>query len=452
MQAVPDMDPHRLLTASLRERAVGPALARILSQALAAVDPRQCIRLTVSLGDRLLQVGDRVFDLAGHQRIWVIGAGKAGLGMAQALDEVLGSRIAGGMVVTKSAQGIRSFGRIEVREAGHPTPDERSVQAGDRALQIARMAGPDDIVLCPISGGASSLLVARPQGLSLESIVQLTRLMLERGVPIEAINIVRRHLDPLKGGGLATAIRPARCIGLILSDVCDAPLHTVGSGPTAPDESDPHDALKVLERWKLREAMPELTPVLERSRRPVALGPEPYNLELASNDTAFDAACTAAAAEGFEVLLGDRLRGEARDAGTLLAQTLLQTRPSSRPICLIAGGETTVTLQGDGKGGRCQELALAGALPLFGSPDALIVSFATDGDDGPTDAAGAVTTGNSVSRALEAGLDPMDHLARNDAYPLFAALDDLIVCGPTGTNVCDLVLGVRPPATTERAP
>jgi len=428
--------------AALQRRALGPALARVLAAALAAVDPTAAIERKLEVLPTGLRIGTDVLPLAPEAGVWCVAVGKAAGVMATALvRRIPATRLRGGVIVTKHAvEGLP----LRVVLGAHPVPDARSEAAGQAVLELLARVGRDDVVVVALSGGASSLMVAPAPGLALDDLRTLGRALLECGAPIEDVNTVRKALDSLKGGGLQRAAAPARVATLVLSDVVDAPLHVVGSGPTLPDPGGRAAARAVLERYGIT-ASPAIQQHLARDDEPpaAAVTTDPV-VELASNATAVDAAIAAARAEGWQIRREPSLRGEAREAGRALATTLRALRPAV-PTLVVAGGETTVTMRGHGHGGRNQTLALAAMLELSGAAGATLVTLATDGEDGPTDAAGAVVDGDSLARARALGLEPVAHLDDDDAYPVFDALGDLLRIGPTGTNVCDLVLGlVRP--------
>lgn len=448
--------PEQLLTASLRAAPWGAAVARVLAAALQAVEPGAAVRRHLRREGDTLLVGGRPYDLGRFERVWLVGAGKAAAPMAAAAAEILAERLSGGVVVVKhgyTQQPAEPHAPVAVVEAGHPLPDAHGVAGTRRVAELLRGAGERDLVLALISGGGSALLTLPADGLALDDLQRLTELLLRSGATINEINTLRKHLDVVKGGGLARLAHPAHLATLILSDVVGSPLDVIASGPSVPDTSTFGDAWAVLERYGLLERAP--APVLERLRRgragalpetPRADDPlfaRVANLVVGSNALAAEAALEAARAEGWHtLLLTTYLQGEAREAGRLLAAVARELaatgRPIPRPACVLAGGETTVTLRGEGRGGRNQELALAAVPDLAGLAGVALVTLATDGGDGPTDAAGAVVTGASLERARALGLDPAAHLARNDAYPFFAGLGDLLLPGPTRTNVNDL--------------
>ena len=407
---------------------------RILSAALEAVDPFRAVQRS------LPPLEGRVFGL---------GIGKAAVPMMDALTARV--PLAGGLVVTKFAQGL-SRKLYTVIEGGHPIPDARSLQAGERAIEFVSSLRKDDTLVCLISGGGSALVTAPV--VPLEDLQALTSLLLSSGAPIDEINTLRRHLDRVKGGGLARATK-AKIISLILSDVVGNPLEAIASGPTAADPTKREDALEILDKYLgLPTEMPSLggslSSVSQRLRgsdMPETLKPgDPIldrvqNIVIGDNKLASGVAREQAEREGFTAeILTNELQGEARQVGRRLARRLRQDSSAHpHPFCLIAGGETTVTITGKGKGGRNQELALAAVEELSGLQDVMLIALATDGDDGPTDAAGAVVTGETFQRAEALGLEAAGYLSRNDAYPFFQALGDLLKTGPTGTNVNDLI-------------
>ncbi|MFQ3630062.1 glycerate kinase [Roseiflexus sp.] len=456
------MNPEAFLTATLRALPHGAAVARILAAAVAAVEPGAAVRRFLHCDDDRLVAGDAVYDLSAFERVWIVGAGKAGVPMTAAAVALVSGRLSGGVVVVKEGhvtpEGLAVLQpRVEVLEAGHPIPDERGVAAGERIAALLQHTGERDLVLALISGGGSALLTRPAPGITLDDMQCLTKVLLACGASINEINTLRRHLDTLKGGGFARLAAPATVVTLILSDVVGDPLDVIASGPTVADPTTFADALDVLERYGVLDQTP--VAILDRLQRgmrgEIAETPKPgdpvlarvHNLIIGSNRLAAEAARAAAQSEGFNtLLLTTFLQGEARVVGRVLAaiarEVAASDRPVRRPACVIAGGETTVTLRGDGRGGRNQELALAAAADLAAAPGALLVTLATDGGDGPTDAAGAVVSDATLRCAVALDLDADTALARNDSYPFFAALDDLLRPGPTQTNVNDLALVV----------
>jgi len=432
-----------------RERALA-----ILSAALARVDPVVAVRRYLSLEGDSLYVSGRTCDLSRFRHIYVVGAGKASGAMAQALEEILGDRLTVGMVNVKYGY-ILPTQRIRLQEAGHPLPDERGVAGTEEIAALLRQAEEDDLVICLISGGGSALLTSPQEGISLEEVKRLTEALLRCGATINEINAVRKHISQVKGGQLARLAHPASLITLILSDVVGDPLDVIASGPTVPDTSTFADAWAVLERYGLFDQIPpsivrhlelgKAGQVEETPKEGDAAFERTYNLIIGNNRQAALAAVEKAQGLGFKaLLLTTHLEGEAREMAKVLAalakEVVQYGEPVLPPACLVLGGETTVTVKGDGLGGRNQEMALASALAIEGMEDVLILCAATDGSDGPTDAAGAIAEGDTVARARELGLDGRAYLVNNDSYHFFQALNDLIITGPTNTNVNDLAM------------
>ncbi len=425
----------------------------IMQAALDAVDPYAAVQAHLRVAEGTLWVGDRPFALNKLRRIVVIGAGKAGAPMARAVEDVLGDAITAGLVVVKLGHGAPTA-RIEIVEASHPIPDEAGVAAGARVLDLAAGAGANDLVLALISGGGSALLEA-PAGISLADLQGMTDSLLACGATINEINCLRKHMSRIKGGQLARAVSPAALATLVLSDVVGSPLDVIASGPTVPDGSTWADAWAVVEKYALAEELPAA--VMARLRAGVR-GEVPDTPK--AGDSIFDravtqivgdnrvaalAACRRAQELGYHaLLLTTYLEGEAREvarlAVALAREAVASGQPAPAPACLILGGETTVTLgSAPGTGGRNQELALAAALGIAGHERITIASLATDGSDGPTDSAGGLVDGATVRLGEESGLDAGAMLRRHDAYPFLQATGDLLVSGPTQTNVNDLV-------------
>ena len=424
----------------------------VLWAALRAADPGEAVKRFLRLEGDVLRVADRSYDLRAYERVLVVGGGKAGAAMAAAVEDVLGDRVRGGVVNVKYGH-VAPTSRVRIREAGHPVPDEQGLQGTWDMVELLRGAGHADLVITVISGGGSALIDLPVEGITLQHRTELTDALLWCGATINEINTIRKHLSQVKGGGLAKIASPAQVIGLILSDVVGNPLDFIASGPTVPDTTTFEDAWGVLERYHLAAEVPG--PIVERLRAGVR-GEIPdtpkegdpvlarvQNVVVASNELAAEAAVARARELGFNtLLLSTFVEGEAREIAKLFAavarEVVAYGRPVPRPACILAGGETTVTVRGKGKGGRNQEMALSAAIKIAGLEDVMIVASATDGTDGPTDATGAIADGSTVERALAAGLDPAACLADNDSYRFFERLGDLIKTGPTNTNVNDL--------------
>ena len=435
----------------------------LVHAALDAVEPAAAVgrslrRLDGDAGASVLVAGGRRYTLNEGARVRVVGAGKAAYAMTREVVDLLGPTVSGGLVIAKEGLGAEeAVGPVVIARAAHPVPDAAGLLAAQRLVSCLDGLTSEDLVICLISGGGSALMTLPVPGVSLEELRQVNDLLLGAGAPIEAINAVRKHLSRVKGGQLAALAAPARVLTLILSDVVGSPLDVIASGPTAPDPTTFADAVEVLRRYGLLDTAPPAA--LEHLRRGVA-GEVPetpgegdpafdrvQNLLVGANEQAAVAARDKAQAMGFKaMILTTYLQGEAREVGRALAAILreagLNQRPLARPSCIVLGGETTVTLGENrgGKGGRNQELALAAALDLQGVNEVMLVALATDGNDGPTDAGGALCDGTTVARAQALGLSPLAHLEENNAYPLFQALGDLLMTGPTGTNVNDITL------------
>jgi glycerate 2-kinase len=433
----------------------------IFRAGLEGVDAAAAVARWVQLRGANLQVAGESFVLDAFERIRVVGMGKASAAMAGPLEDILGDRIDDGVVVVKDGHA-RPLLRIRVREAGHPVPDRRGVMAAEEMIRLVEGGGPRDLVFCLVSGGGSALSPAPVGGITLEEMQGITRLLLGSGATIHELNTLRKHISRLKGGLLARLAHPATVISLVLSDVVGDDLDTIASGPTVPDGGTFPDCLSILDRRGIRSLAPRgILDVLEAGARgeipetPKAGDPifdSVRNFIVGNNRMAVEAAAAKARELGYETRLpAGYEEGEAREvarAHVALARKVRErSGPGSRPTCIITGGETTVTLLGTGEGGRNQELALAAALELDGTSGIVVLSAGTDGTDGPTEAAGAVADGGSVDRGRKVGMDAGEYLAANDSYNFFSPLGDLLVTGPTFTNVMDLrIVLVTPPS------
>jgi hydroxypyruvate reductase len=426
----------------------------VLAAALKAVDPAQAVRNCVRREGSRLVVGDSAYDLDLYQRIFVVGAGKASGPMAQALEEILGDRLTGGVVNVKEGYAVETQ-RIELVEAAHPVPDENGLRGTKRILEVAGAAGADDLVFCLISGGGSALMELPAGNISLDDLQQLTDQLLRSGATINEVNTIRKHISQVKGGGLARAAAPATLVALILSDVVGNPLDFIASGPTVPDTTTFEDAWSLLGNFGLQDAIPtsvrtQLVQGLDGSAPDTPKAGDPIfartaSVLVGSNEIAARAALDAATELGYNSLLVTTwVEGEAREVAKVMAGVakglIHHHSPLAPPACLIFGGETTVTVRGEGKGGRNQEMALAASLALDGWDNVALMAVGTDGTDGPNDAAGGIADGSVLSRARALDLDPLDFLNRNDSYHFLQQTDALLVTGPTNTNVNDLVL------------
>ena len=430
------------------------AALTIWRAALAAAAVGPLVRSVLRRDADTLTCGSLTVDLSHVSRVIVLGCGKAAAAMAAAVEAVLGDRITKGFVVVKDGYTLPTR-IVEVAEAGHPVPDRRGLAAAERILSMAEGATPHDLIVFVISGGGSALLPAPAAPVSLEQKQEVTRLLLGAGATIGELNAVRKHLSRLKGGQLARAGAPATILTLVLSDVIGDPLDVIASGPTAPDPSTFGDALEVLARRGVLDRVPwTVRDRLEAGARgEIAETPKPgdrlfsgvKHVVVGNNRLVVQAAAGAATALGYPALVASgAIEGEASAAAPEL---VAQGRELSPPGCLVAGGETTVTVRGGGQGGRCQEFGLAAALALGDGDDLVVLAGGTDGTDGPTDAAGAVVDAGTVRRGRAAGLDAARALADNDAYTFLSAAGDLLVSGPTNTNLLDLYIVIRPGAT-----
>jgi glycerate-2-kinase len=374
--------------------------------------------------------------------------------MGRALEDLLGGRITDGVMVTKEGHGL-PMTYLRIHEASHPVPDRRGIKGTEEILSLVQRAGVRDLVLCLISGGGSALMVSPVEGITLDDKQVITTHMLACGADIHEINAIRKHLSRIKGGGLAKLVYPATLVSLILSDVIGDDLNVIASGPTVPDTSTFVDARQICRKYGIWNQVPASIKkrINDGLRGDVPETPSTgdrifkkcYPLLVGTNLHALKSAATKAHQLGYHVLiLSSTIEGEAREAAKVLAAVAREIRTSGHPLltpaCILCGGETTVTIQGDGKGGRNQEFALSAACAINGLEDVVILAGGTDGNDGPTDAAGAIVDGDTLARAIEKKLIPQDYLNRNDAYHFFNNLEDLVITGPTGTNVMDIYM------------
>jgi glycerate 2-kinase len=432
---------------------IQPLLKKLIGRGLDAVDARIAIRRAISRNGEELVIGKRWYDLRRYDRVVVLGAGKATASMAQAVEQRLGSRLQGGFVVVKHGHVVPTR-QIVVAEAGHPIPDRSGQRAADRLCAMAAELGRRDLLIVLLSGGASSLLPAPVPEITLADKQKTTQELLRCGASIREVNTVRKHLSRIKGGRLAEMTK-ATIVTLILSDVLGDDLSAIASGPTVPDPTTYLEAVAILKRYRIWQSVPQ------RVRRHLNRGcqgltsetPKPgsslfrrvHHHIVGNNEAAVRTVARVAREAGLRTLLyKPALSGEARDEGQrfgLLAKNIVQAgKPLQKPCCVVAGGETTVTVTGRGRGGRAQEFAAAAAFEIAGLAKVWVVAIGTDGTDGPTDAAGAVINGNTVARAQRLSVDLMGALQRHNTYPALKRLHQLIVTGPTGTNVNDLYL------------
>ena len=423
----------------------------IWEAALNAANPATCIRNFVQFNEGILTVSGKNIPIEG--KLIVIGTGKAGAKMAQVIEEICGSYISGGIVVTKYGHSL-ALERIRLVEAGHPLPDAAGIRAVRETRELLRGLSPTDTVICLISGGGSALWPAPAEGITLEEKQEVTQLMLRAGATIRELNAVRKHLSDIKGGQLAKWASPARVVSLIMSDVIGDPVDFIASGPTAPDTTSFSDALATIQKYGVDVPAAVLKRFQEGAHGRIPDTPKPgdpvfkrvENVVIANNRLLVDAALEKARELNFKTLiLGTEVEGEAKDVGrffSAIAREIGQSgNPIQRPACVLAAGETTVTVRGHGVGGRNQEMALAWAIAMAAralSAPSCFASVATDGSDGPTSAAGGLVDQFTCARGVELGLMPQQYLRENDSSNFLRSTGDLIVTGPTQTNLMDL--------------
>ncbi|MCX8170674.1 MAG: glycerate kinase [Candidatus Bathyarchaeota archaeon] len=427
-----------------------------IEKAIESVNPRNLIYSRVKVHGGNLIIDGNIFDLKSFNKIFVVGGGKASGYMAEAIEDILGERIEDGIIVVPRGSPKRFKTMVvKIHEASHPIPDESSVEGAKRIMEIAEKAGEEDLIICLISGGGSSLMAYPRDEISLEDKRKVTEILLKCGATISEINAVRKHLSKFKGGQLAKRAYPATLISLLLSDVVGDPLDVIASGPTVPDSSTFKDAINVLRKYGVWESVPDSVKNLllkgekglieETPKSGDACFKKTYNFIVGNNRDACLSAINEMRKAGLNaLLLTSYAEGEARDIGLMVGaiarEIISSSNPVKRPAGVVIGGESTVTVIGGGIGGRNQEIALSSALSISGLRGVVIASTSTDGVDGPTDAAGAIVDGATIHRSKKLGLDAEKYLRNNDSYTFFKALGDLIYTGPTGTNVNDLTI------------
>jgi len=422
----------------------------IIEHALLAADPYTATINLVHLDGDILSVGDLHLDLSGRGKIYLLGAGKATFPIAKALEEILGDRIADGVVIVKEGQP-GNLHRVKIREASHPLPDERGFMAAKEMKTVAEMAQEGDIVFCVITGGSSSLAPLPVSGITLAEKKKVNELLLNSGATIREINAVRKHLSQIKGGNLALSIFPAELINLTVSDVTGDPLDYI-TDLTVPDTSTFEDAIQVLKKYDLLERIPQsareyllsATPEMEN---PKDFGNMPmHTFVIVKSSVVCEAASNRASELGLaSMILTSTLEGESKEIShvfTSIAREIKTChRPLTPPCAVIASGETTVTIPGEcGKGGPNQEFALNAALQFDGINEVVIAAIDTDGTDGPTELAGGIIDSSTLERARDKGLDLSRSLLSHDTCTALTELDDAIITGHTGTNVNDLYI------------
>lgn len=429
----------------------------IFSKALLAVDPSKILkdRIRIEKNHLLINIEEnleKTFDLKSFDKIFLVGTGKASNSMAQAVEEIFGDRITKGIVTIKYSH-LLPLKKTEIIEAGHPIPDQNGFEGAKKIQNLLKTSGPKDLVIFLLSGGGSALLPFPAGDIALKDKQEVTQLLLDCGADIKEINTIRKHISQMKGGWFAKWAYPSTVFGFILSDVVGDQLDVIGSGPTVPDPSTFEDAWEILKKYDLlNEVSPSIRKHLQLGKTGnKAETPKPgeavfekiYNSLIGSNILALRAAEKEAQSLGFNTLiLSSSIIGETKEAAlfhsAIAREVISSGNPIPKPACLLSGGETTVTIKGNGLGGRNQEFALAGAIEINGLEKVVLLSGGTDGTDGPTDATGAVADTHTVQRAISMGLDPKVHLKNNDAHPFFKKLGDLLITGPTHTNVMDV--------------
>jgi glycerate 2-kinase len=429
----------------------------IFSKALSAVEPSKILkdRIRIEKDHLLIKMDENIektFDLKSFDKIFLVGTGKASNSMAQVVEEIFGDWMTKGLITTKYGH-LLPLKKTEIIEAGHPIPDQNGYEGAKKIKNLLKKSGPKDLVLFLLSGGGSALLPFPADGIGLKEKQEVTQLLLDCGADIKEINTIRKHISQMKGGWLAEWAYPSTVIGFILSDVVGDQLDVIGSGPTVPDPSTFEEVWEIIKKYDL---LNEISPSIQKHLQLGKEGkkeetPKPgevvfekvYNSLIGSNILALRAAEKEAKFLGFNTLiLSSSIVGETRESAlfhsAIAKEVISSGNPIPTPACILSGGETTVTIKGTGLGGRNQEFALAGAIEISGIEKVVLLSGGTDGTDGPTDATGAVADHTTVDRANSMGMDPKAYLKDNNAYPFFKKLGDLLITGPTHTNVMDV--------------
>jgi glycerate 2-kinase len=417
----------------------------ILDAILGAADPGEAVSRNIALDGGGLRLGSHRQALTPSTGIYIVGLGKASPAMCRAAVRALPRHhLRAGIAAVPRSTTEAAPPPLDYIPAGHPLPDEGGLRAGRAVAKLLQGLKPPDLVIVLISGGGSAMLSLPSPEVTLADLRGINELLIRSGAPIDEINIVRRAISQIKGGGLARMASPAKVVSLILSDVVGDDLASIASGPTVLETSSPEAAMQVLKCHGIWERAPAgVRRALSHEREPKEGVAPPTNILVGTNRHAIEAARRAAGEIGFPVqVLTYEMQGEARHVGQEFGRRM---RSLSPPACRIMGGETTVTVQGDGLGGRNQEFALGAATEIDGAHAVAVMAFATDGVDGPTDAAGAIVTGGTLAAARDEGLDTELALSQNNAYPLLDALDCLIRSGPTGTNLNDVCVGLAYP-------
>ncbi len=431
---------------------------QIIKAALNAVDPYQLIReQVIRKGDTLVVSEKEQIELSQFDRIFLCGAGKGAAPITRAMEELLSDRLDGGDIIVKYDH-LAELQKINLHEAAHPVPDESGLRSTEILLTNLDNLTERDCVFVLLTGGGSALLESLPDEIKLDDLQKLSSVLLQCSATIHEINCIRKHISLIKGGQLSRKIYPARCVTLALSDVIGDDLSVIASGPTSPDPTTFDDALAILEKYDVTDKIPSVIlnhlkkgsegKIPDTPKREDQVFKKVTNIVIGNNRLALNKAKETAESLGFKtIILTSMLEGEAREIARVVASIISEVQltgaPIKKPACILLGGEPTVKIQGTGKGGRNQELALAVALSNINEPY-VCVSVGSDGTDGPTDAAGAIVDHTTLSRAESAGLNAQEYLKNNDSYNFFAPLGDLIITGPTGTNVMDVIFALVP--------
>jgi len=433
-------------------------LSEAFSQALLAADPRTILGNKVKVRGNELRIGTFSLKLSKFRRVLIIGGGKATAGMALEIERILDGSLTGGSVnIPAYTNPWPKSSKIEFNPASHPVPSQQGCQGVRNMLKLVGHPSKEDLVICLISGGGSALMPLPSKGLSLSDKQKTTQLLIKSGARIDEINAVRKHLSDIKGGRLAEKLYPATVVSLIISDVVGDRLDSIASGPSVPDSTTYSDAYDVLNERGLWNRIPRSVRNHIREGRNGRLPETPkegskifkrvHNFLIGINRESCEAAARVLKRRGYHTLtLSTKIQGEAKEVGKVVSGIASDIRenqlPINPPAAIVAGGETTVTVHGKGHGGRNQELVLSAALSIRGLPNLLVSSIGTDGRDGPTSAAGALADGSTVERGMRKGLNADTYLRENNSHEFFKKLKDLIVTGPTGTNVNDILIAI----------
>lgn len=426
----------------------------IFKSGIKAVEPGAAIKKYCKIKRSRLYIGSKEYNLKKFENIYVVGAGKAAAPMAAAIEDLFGNDITKGIVIVKYGH-VTKLQKIKLIEAGHPVPDAQGQNGANKILNIVKEAGEKDLVICLISGGGSALLPLPVDQISLVDKQNTITELLSCGASIHEINTIRKHLSKIKGGRLAQDASPATLITLILSDVVGDDMDVIASGPTVPDKSTFDDCMRIIQKYAIERKLPET--VVNHIKHGVSekIGETPghtdavfentQNVIIGSNMEALIASKKESEKLGYNTkIISAKIQGEAKTVAfehTAIAKKILEAgHPIKPPACVLSGGETTVTVTGAGKGGRNQEFALASVMDISNKNSIAILSCGTDGNDGDTDAAGAIADSDTFRRATEMGMDPNTFLENNDSYHFFEKLNDLVKTGPTNTNVMDIMV------------